>query len=315
MEWEVKKKYLKFQIFLVSICAVIVNNKEWTTSRYIMKTKQKITYLNRLKPILDKYYELYKKEYLCSDPLMYLHQYKRAEDKEVVGLISAFMALGNVKQIQKSIGNILEVLIPSPYDALMRWNNIDKLIIEKNVYHRFFTAPVIGSFLYAIHRILQEYGSLKKLFVPAINNGKNLQMSLSDIRNKFYHLAFSYYGSERKLKMLFAAPDKGGACKRWLLFLRWMVRPDDCVDTGLWTEINPSMLIIPVDTHVCRIAQLLRLTRRRNPSWKMAEEITENLRYLDPQDPVKYDFALTRIGMMHKNKVHDMIKTIFDTRC
>ena len=97
-------------------------------------------------------------------------------------------------------------------------------------------------------------------------------------------------------KFMFPVPEKGSACKRMNLFLRWMVRKDD-LDFGLWREIHTSKLVIPVDTHVARISRSLRLTKRKNVSWKMAEEITEKLKKFDPEDPVKYDFAICHIGM------------------
>jgi uncharacterized protein (TIGR02757 family) len=98
------------------------------------------------------------------------------------------------------------------------------------------------------------------------------------------------------IKFMFPDPESGSACKRMNLFLRWMVREDE-LDFGLWKGMRADQLIIPVDTHIARIAQKLKLTRRKNISWHMAEEITENLKRFDPNDPVKYDFALCHIGM------------------
>lgn len=275
-----------------------------------MQYRSQKQYFARLKPILDEYYEVYKKEYLCSDPIMFLHQFDSAQDKEVAGLISALMALGNVKQIQKSLHAIFDLLKPTPFKALMRWNKLDEIIIKKNIYHRFFNPPAIIAFLYSIHRVILANGTLKQLFVPNLERSDSVRSGLQKTRDIFYKYAFSCYANESKLKVLFASPRQGGACKRWLLFLRWMIRPDDGVDTGLWSEINPSFLIIPVDTNVCRISKILRLTGRKNPSWAMAEEITENLKYLDPQDPVKYDFALTRIGILHRNKLPEILKKL-----
>jgi uncharacterized protein (TIGR02757 family) len=98
------------------------------------------------------------------------------------------------------------------------------------------------------------------------------------------------------IKFMFPLPEKGSSCKRMNLFLRWMVRKDE-LDFGLWKGITTDKLIIPVDTHVARICTELGLTSRKNVSWKMAEEITDNLKEFDPVDPVKYDFAICHIGM------------------
>jgi len=100
----------------------------------------------------------------------------------------------------------------------------------------------------------------------------------------------------RGIVFMFPLPEKGSACKRMNLFLRWMVRKDE-LDFGLWSQIPTSKLIIPVDTHIARICKQLRLTNRKNVSWKMAEEITNSLKKFDPDDPVKYDFAICHIGM------------------
>ena len=98
------------------------------------------------------------------------------------------------------------------------------------------------------------------------------------------------------IKFMFPLPSKGSVCKRMNLFLRWMVRKDE-LDFGLWDEIDKSKLIIPVDTHIARICRKLKLTKKKNINWNMAEEITENLKKYDPDDPVKYDFAICHIGM------------------
>jgi len=100
------------------------------------------------------------------------------------------------------------------------------------------------------------------------------------------------------VRTFFSSPEKGSACKRFNLYLRWMVRREGGLDFGLWTSIPPAALVIPLDTHVARIAGLMGLTRRRTADWKMALEVTDALRRLDPLDPVKYDFALCRLGIL-----------------
>jgi uncharacterized protein (TIGR02757 family) len=99
-------------------------------------------------------------------------------------------------------------------------------------------------------------------------------------------------------KFLLPLPSRGSACKRLNLFLRWMVRPDDGIDFGIWKKISPSQLIIPLDTHVARIARRIGLTRRTSADWKTALEVTHALRQLDSADPVKYDFAICKLGML-----------------
>jgi len=146
--------------------------------------------------------------------------------------------------------------------------------------------------------VYNEFGSLKKLFLSGYqetdSNTKNAIANFSDF---FLQTALNEFGVlSRGLKFMFPLPEKRSACKRMNLFLRWMVRKDD-LDFGLWNEISTSKLIIPVDTHVARICKQLKLTKRKNVSWQMAEEITDNLKKFDINDPVKYDFAICHIGM------------------
>lgn len=105
-------------------------------------------------------------------------------------------------------------------------------------------------------------------------------------------------GLSRQRDFLFPDPRKGSACKRHNLFLRWMVRKEDGVDLGIWTALSPGDLIVPVDTHMARMGCRMGWTRRRAPDWLMAEEITAAFRAVCPDDPVKFDFALTRIGIL-----------------
>lgn len=253
-----------------------------------------------LKSILDTYYEIYKENCLESDPIFFPHQYNSELNIEIVGLISALMAIGNVKQIKKTISNILEALNPDPFESFKEWEKIEKSIKKKGLYHRFFDTSAILAMLYSIHILLNKYKRLKNYFVPIIKESHNLKEALTRISNDFLNISLTYYSCERKLKLLYPSPKNGSACKRWLLYLRWMIRREDGVDFGIWQEISPTILLIPIDTHIYKIATSLKLTKRKNPSWKMAEEITNKLREFDPFDPVKYDFALTRILIMKK---------------
>ena len=147
---------------------------------------------------------------------------------------------------------------------------------------------------------MKREGSLKNLFLkfyPEHQDEKNLKNSLSQFSN--YFLCEGLLEDNKitqGFRFMFADPLTGSACKRMNLFLRWMIRKDE-LDFGIWNEIPTDKLVIPVDTHVARICKKLNLTKRKNPGWKMAEEITENLKKFDPADPVKYDFAICHIGM------------------
>ena len=144
----------------------------------------------------------------------------------------------------------------------------------------------------------REFGSIKNLFSKGFDkNDENVKNGVTNFSEYFLTNYKKMYGDfSNGIKFMFPLPHKGSACKRMNLFLRWMVRNDE-LDFGLWNEIPPNKLIIPVDTHIARICKQLKLTKRKNVNWKMAEEITGKLKMFDPVDPVKYDFALCHIGM------------------
>ena len=164
--------------------------------------------------------------------------------------------------------------------------------------HRFFSTKDILHLFQLLNSAYDEYGSLKNLFITGYNSEEeNLKHAITNFNHYFLTKAQKEFKKlSRGIKFMFPLPEKGSACKRMNLFLRWMVRKDE-LDFGLWSEIPTSKLIIPVDTHVARICKQLKLTKRKNVSWQMAEEITNNLKKFDPNDPVKYDFAICHIGM------------------
>ena len=164
--------------------------------------------------------------------------------------------------------------------------------------YRLSTAGEIWSFARAIGWVVQSDGGL----FPSFHEGFRPQTSLRDglislrkrLRQGLQHLGVSLTPG---LAHLLPDPALGGACKRWLMFLRWVVRSDDGLDLGLWPEIPASTLLIPIDRHVSAIARALGLTARKADDWKTTEDITASLRRFDPDDPVKYDFAIAHLGI------------------
>jgi uncharacterized protein (TIGR02757 family) len=166
--------------------------------------------------------------------------------------------------------------------------------------HRFYSSRDIDDFFILLKNVYSQYDSLKDLFLSFYkDDSRNLKEEISCFSNYFLN-SYKEINSREELSLgirfMFPLPAVGSACKRMNLFLRWMVRKDE-LDFGLWNEIPASKLIIPVDTHVANICRRLKLTKRKNVSWRMAEEITKKLKKFDPEDPVKYDFAICHIGM------------------
>jgi uncharacterized protein (TIGR02757 family) len=250
-----------------------------------------------LKEKLDYHYKAFDKSRLSPDPLEFLHLFTDEKDIEAMGFIASVFAYGNVTQIIKVLSSIIVCSKNKPYSFLLNFNKrkLERLPVLK---HRFYTENDVITFFLLLQRIYSEYHSVKNLFLQGYNlEEKNLKGAVSEFSRNCLSI-IKEMGEKRSngLKFMFPLPELGSACKRMNLFLRWMVRKDD-LDFGLWSEIPKNKLLIPVDTHVARISKSLRLTKRKNVSWKMAEEITENLKKFDPDDPVKYDFAICHIGM------------------
>lgn len=228
-----------------------------------------------------------------ADPVDFVHRYEHPGDREVVGLIAALLAFGNVAAIRRSVARVLDILGPHPAARLqtVRRRTLDKRL--GGFVHRTWRGEHIAHVLHRAGRLRAREGSLGAAFAT------RLEAADGDLREGLARWADTLRGptEERALKHLVPDPRMGSACKRLLLYLRWMVRKADGVDVGLWAEVDPSQLVIPVDTHIHRIGTNLGLTQRKTASWKTAEEITTALRRLDPEDPVKYDFALCHFGV------------------
>jgi uncharacterized protein (TIGR02757 family) len=253
-----------------------------------------------LKQKLDYHYKAFNKSKLEPDPLQFPHLFKDYKDIEVMAFIASVFAYGNVKQIINSLTKFLEIANNQPFKYIQEFSpantNTSKFI------HRFYSSKDILHLFMLLHLAYKEFGSLKKLFLTGYQvTDSNTKNAITNISSYFLEKAQNEFGTlSRGIVFMFPLPEKGSACKRMNLFLRWMVRNDE-LDFGLWSEIPTSKLIIPVDTHVARICKQLKLTKRKNVSWRMAEEITNNLKKFDPNDPIKYDFAICHIGMRKLN--------------
>jgi len=249
-----------------------------------------------MKEKLEHHYKAFDKTRISPDPLEFLHRYKSEQDIEATGFISSVFAYGNVKQIMNTLDRIFVLTDGQPYKFITTLSLKNEKSL-RDLKHRFYTGDDIVVFFRVLKNIYTEYGSLRNLFIQFYNDK---EPNLKNAINSFSFNMIEHTGKETEvsngIKFMFPLPSLGSACKRINLFLRWMVRKDE-LDFGLWKEISPSQLIIPVDTHIARICQELKLTSLKNVSWKMAEEITDSLRKFDPEDPIKYDFAICHIGM------------------
>ncbi|MEK6775760.1 MAG: TIGR02757 family protein [bacterium] len=258
-----------------------------------------------LKKTLDRLFHTYDIHHISSDPLVLVHGFKQPEDQEVAGLIAAVFAYGRVAQIQKTVRTILDRMEGSPYKFIRGFEPDRDAEYFRGIVHRFNNGTDILCLIFGLKKILKKYGSIKELFLKGYDSRhEDIGEALSAFVDSFLNLDYSPIMGTRVLprdagvRFLFPSPRDRSACKRLNMYLRWMVRRDDGLDLGLWREVSPSKLVIPLDTHLFRISSRLGLTRRRSPDWETAREVTRNLKLLDPSDPVKYDFALARLGIL-----------------
>lgn len=227
-----------------------------------------------------------------SDPVDFLHRYAKHEDQEVVGLIASSLAFGNAVAARQSIERLLASLGPEPATVVREADRRELRSRLRGFVHRIYRGEHLSLMLSNAGAILREHGSLGDAFASHYRRtGADFRESLASFAD-----SLRIGGDDRSTRHLISDPRAGSACKRLVLYARWMVRPADGVDLGLW-PIPASELVIPVDTHIHRISRNLGLTARRTASWVTAEEITAKLRLLDPEDPVKYDFALCHLGV------------------
>ncbi len=241
---------------------------------------------------LEALYARYnRKAFIHPDPLEFVHRYADPADQEVVGFIAAALAYGRVAQILRSVGAVLDRLGPAPAVTLRRMPAGTLARVFAEFKHRFTTGRDLVLLLKSLQGVLRRYGSLEACFVSKLDPGSSTVLPALEA----FAAELAGCGCQ-DVGMLLPSPGRGSACKRLHLFLRWMVR-SDAVDPGVWKGVCPSKLIVPLDTHMHRIARQLGLTRRNQADLRAACEITEGFRSVAPMDPVRYDFALTRLGI------------------
>lgn len=237
---------------------------------------------------------MFGRERLSPDPLEIPHRFTDARDIEIAAFFAAKFAYGAVSQIIKNVNDLLSRLDDQPFRVLSQTEDLEERI--SGFYYRFYSTEDVISLLYAIRHFINEKGSLKALFLEGFDDNHSLREGIQHFSSSFLQFAEREGRLTRGFAHFFPLPEKGSACKRMNLFLRWMVREDE-LDFGFWKEIGKENLIIPLDLHIARISKEIGLTTRNDSSWKTAEEITMKLREFDPDDPVKYDFALCHISM------------------
>lgn len=230
------------------------------------------------------------------DAIRFPLRYPDPADREVVALLTACLAYGRVDLFGPWVEWALGRIGPSPHRFILGFDPKKDGKRFAGFHYRFNRPRDLAAFCLASQRILLQHGSLRQYFASGYSEedpdvGPALERFARGFLSQDLRVIFPRGRLSRGYRHLFPLPSKGGPCKRLHLFLRWMVRREP-PDFGLWREVSPAKLLIPVDTHVENMSRAVGLTRRKSRNWRMATEITRRLRGLDPEDPVKYDFAL-----------------------
>ncbi|MCM2322166.1 MAG: TIGR02757 family protein [Oligoflexia bacterium] len=275
-----------------------------------------------IRPFLDRLFETYhREEFLSSDPLEFPRRFRDPWDQEAVALVAALLAYGNVKQIRRSVDDLLQRIQKGglgPAQFVRSLSGPDGHARARQALSGFVHRFNRGDDLLLLYELLGrswvEYGSLGAHLVRSLEpEASDFSTALSALIRDWREWAGAR--STPSFSHLLTSPEDGSCCKRWCMLLRWMGRQDPAggLDLGLWSKdgalratfppgrwLKSSQLVIPLDTHVGRLSHYLGLRKRRTLDWRAACEVTEALRACDPLDPVRYDFALARLGILDR---------------
>ena len=233
------------------------------------------------------------------DPVHFVHRYSEREDQEIVALLASGLAFGNVKAFSAKIEVALGLLGPAPARQLDDASSVKRAFAKFK--HRFISGADLVAMLVGARRVQRKHGSLgSRLAVHMEAQGGDLLEALELFTGEIKELGGLSLRRTHGAKHILTRPKAKSANKRLMLLLRWMVRPADGVDLGLWSDIGPHRLVMPTDVHVHKLARNIGFTDRAAANWETAQEITRALRVLDASDPTRYDFALCHLGMVQR---------------
>jgi uncharacterized protein (TIGR02757 family) len=249
---------------------------------------------NDLQAFLDEQVAKYNQPgFIEADPISIPHQFRRLQDREIMGFWVSMLAWGQRKTMIANAQELIRLMDGAPYDFILNHQEEDRIRFL-NFKHRTFQPTDTLYFLEFFQHYYRHHASLETAFSQFIQpDSPHVEAALIG----FHELFFDLSDSPQRTRKHVATPKRGSTCKRLNMFLRWMVRRDDQgVDFGLWQSIRADQLLMPLDVHVDRIARKYGLLKRKQTDWLAVLELTETLKTFDPMDPVKYDFALFGMG-------------------
>lgn len=255
-----------------------------------------------IRELLDEAYErLATPAFIENDPIQLPRAFAKREDAEVIGFLTATIAWGQRRTIITNAWKLARLMDEAPFDFVMGASNAERERLDRFV-HRTFNSVDLSHFVNGLRHLYTTYGGIENAFLPnapvpathwVATTGADMAEAIGRFKQRFFEPAH-----QPRTQKHVADPMKGSNAKRINMFLRWMVRPNDRgIDLGLWKKIPPSALHVPLDVHTGRVARELGLLKRTQDDWKSVIELTENLRQLDPLDPIKYDIALFGLGV------------------
>ena len=248
---------------------------------------------SELKDFLDaKVVQYNTPEFIGSDPLQIPHRYTLKEDIEISGFLTATIAWGNRKSIINNANRLMRLMDDAPFEFVMQHQENDLEVLKPFV-HRTFNGLDCIQFIESLKHIYTNYNGLEAVF--------NTYAKAASLQSAIHHLKQHFFEIDhlKRTQKHISDPLKNSAAKRINMFLRWMVRDSDTgVDFGIWNTLQPAQLLMPLDVHVDRVGRKLKLIKRKQRDFPTVLELTKALKKFDPQDPVKYDFALFGVGVM-----------------
>jgi uncharacterized protein (TIGR02757 family) len=251
------------------------------------------SHLSEIKSLLENRFKRYNNyNFIETDPIQIPHQFHLKEDIEIAGFLTATISWGQRKSIINNANKLLEMMDNSPFEFITESSDNDKKVI-KNFVHRTFNGNDCLFFLSSLKNIYENHGGLESVFTDGYNSTGTAFGAL-----KYFRKVFLYIPHDVHVRKHLSDVTSNSSAKRLNMFLRWMVRRDDNeVDFGIWKNIPSSALMLPLDVHTGEVGRALNVLQRKQNDWKAVEEITSVLRFFDPDDPVKYDYALFGIGI------------------
>lgn len=246
-------------------------------------------YLDRINDSVEQ------SNYIQSDPVQFIHAFEKKKDIEIAGFFAAIMAWGRRDIVINKVENLLQRMNYSPFDFIVQYSPDDFSTLQ-GFKHRTFKPIDIHGMISALQRIYQEYDDFESFWKECYQTSEHEnRLLLALFHERFFNSTPELVHRTRKH---ISNPQHGSTCKRLCMYLRWMVRKKSAVDIGIWNFLDESQLFIPFDVHVARQARKFGLVIRRTDDWKTVTELTATLKIMNPNDPVRYDYALFGLGAL-----------------